>query len=257
MTEGSVARRVATEGAAAGLSEAAVGDAPTAGEAAALLREASSRSLDDAAELLATWSRLGAYAGGADRLEELDGLLSDGVPGGLLSGFSRRKRRLRDQARRVLAQSGSPSAVRLAAAVLGATGDSRDVAVLEPLGVHPALTLHVVTALANLGLVVRDARLALLRLMHVLHGAERVLAIDRLLAFVGEPAVRLALVRDALRGLEPGHAHEVAGAIYTACNVEQGLRDVESSPELREGARLVMLHREPPEDVDDTEDASG
>jgi hypothetical protein len=238
-----VSKRVAADGAAADLSEPAPLDPPTPEEAAGLLRAAAAGVMTDAADVDGAWNSAAACAGELDGLEALDSVLTQVVPGGLLSGLSWKRRRLRDQARRAVAASPSARAVRLAVAVLGAAGDRHDLAALAALGAHPALTLHVATALANLGLNLRDARLALLQLMHRTDGAGRVIVIDRLLMFVGEPTVRLALIRDALVGLAPEHAREVADAIYTSCNVEQGLRDPEASAELRAGARLVLQHR--------------
>ena len=58
-----------------------------------------------------------------------------------------------------------------------------------------------------------------------------------------KPAVRFALVRDGLTGLEAEHAAEVADAIHEYCNVEDALRDPEADPELRAGAELIQRHR--------------
>jgi len=157
-----------------------------------------------------------------------------GVP--ILAGV--RRRRLRDSARDALRATPSVGALRLAAAVLGAVGASDDAAALETIAVHPALTLHGATALANLNHW--EGRASLLRLLSRVGGAERVLVIDRLLPFVREPAVRLALVRDAFTGLDAEHAREVAPAVVDALDLAAWLDEPRTSDELRAAARRIL-----------------
>jgi hypothetical protein len=208
------------------------------------LEAACERGLSDE-EMLAQWAAAGAFGS----FEALDALLADILPGGLFKSFSGRRRRLRDGARQVLVQSSSVPAVKLGIAVLGAAGDRTDVPLLEELAVHPMLCHYGVTALANLGMSNRAGTGALLRLLHKTASAERVIVIDRLLWFVKEPAVRFALVRDGLRGMEPADAREVADAIYDSCRVEQGLDDEASPPEVREGCALILKYRRSADDA--------
>src|SRR6185503_7909124 len=99
-----------------------------------------------------------------------------------------------------------------------AAGTKDDVAALETLARHPAFTLHAATALSNLDHW--TARAALLRLLTTTHGATRVIVIDRLLPHIRQPAIRLALVRDALVGLDAASAAEVAKDIAAMCTVQ-------------------------------------
>jgi hypothetical protein len=154
-----------------------------------------------------------------------------------------RRRRLRDSARRAVASTTRSGTIELAAAVLGAVGTKDDVDVLETLARHPAFTLHAATALSNLA--AWQGRAALLRLLTTTDGDERVTIIDRLLPHVREPAVRLALVRDALRGLAPEHAVQVAGDIAAMCTVQDCLDDPTAPADVKAGARLVLAHARP------------
>ena len=52
--------------------------------------------------------------------------------------------------------------------------------------------------------------------------------------------MRLALVRDALRGLAPEHAREVAGDIAAMCDVEACLTDPAAPEDVKAGARAVL-----------------
>lgn len=175
-----------------------------------------------------------AEAAGACSIEALDETLS-GMRGWRL--FGRRGRYL-EAARVALREATGTGAVRLAAAVVGELGEKEDAAALEALGVHPSLTLHAATALANLKHV--EGRSALLRLLHGTSGAGRVVVIDRLLAFVGTPAVRLALVRDALTGLDDEFAREIAPAIAEWCDVRGAADDPSAGAEVRAGARRIL-----------------
>ncbi|MCG3136119.1 MAG: hypothetical protein HMLKMBBP_03947 [Planctomycetes bacterium] len=167
-------------------------------------------------------------------LEALDEVLA-GFRGWRLIG--RRGRHLA-AARTALRTAPTAPAVRLAAAVVGELGEREDVADLETLAAHPELTLHCATALANLRS--QDGRAALLRLLHRTAGAERIVVIDRLLAFVTLPAVRLALVRDALAGLDESSAREIAPAIAEACDVRSAAGDPSAGAEVRAGARRIL-----------------
>lgn len=206
------------------------------------------------AEVLGLWAQAGAF----ESFEALDAVLTQVVPGGWFKTFTGRRRRLREGARRVLEESSSAAAVRLAIAVIGAVGDRRDVPILEELAIHPALCHYAVTALAILGQSNRAGKAALLRLLNTVRSAERVIVIDRLLSFVREATVRFALVRDGLVGMEEEHAREVADDIYASCHVEQALNDPAASPEVRAGAELVMRFRRGEDDTgDDTGDDEG
>ena len=66
------------------------------------------------------------------------------------------------------------------------------------------------------------------------------IVIDRLLPHVREPAVRLALVRDALVGLDAASAAEVAKDIAAMCTVQDCIDDPSAPEDLKAGARLVM-----------------
>jgi len=240
----SVLEAVRRDGASAGLPHDA-GRPPVSTERSVQCLEAAcARGLSEG-EVLAQWAEAGAF----DSFEALDAVLAAILPGGLFKSFSGRRRRLRDGARMVLVESASVSAVKLGIAVLGAAGDRTDVPLLEELAVHTTLCHYGVTALANLGMSNRAGTGALLRLLHKTASAERVIVIDRLLWFVKEPAVRFALVRDGLRGMEPDDAREVADAIYDSCRVEQGMDDEAASPEVREGCALILQHRRSADEV--------
>lgn len=192
-------------------------------------------ALPDEAAALAAWDAAGAL----HTPEALDAAIQD-LAGWRVLGFLRAtpKRRLRDAARLALRRTRSIGALRLAAAFVGELGDEGDAAPLERLAAHPLLTLHGATALSNLR--PWRARLALLRLLTTTTGDQRVLVIDRLLPHVGQPAVRLALVRDALRGLAPEHVREVARDIASACKAKDLVDDTSVAEDIREGARAVL-----------------
>jgi hypothetical protein len=183
------------------------------------------------------WTRAGALHDPETLDEALAAVApSIGVP--ILTGM--RRRRLRDAARVALQTTTCVGTLRLVGAILGAVGESEDAAVLETVAAHPALTLHGATALANLSHW--EGRAALLRLLSRVSGAERVLVIDRLLPFVREPAVRLALVRDGFTDLDDEHAREIAPAVAEALDLASWLDEPRTSDELREAARAVLAH---------------
>ncbi len=157
-----------------------------------------------------------------------------GVP--LLSGL--RKRRLRESALRVLDVTCFVGTVQLLLAVLGATGRGYDAERIEEFALHPALALHAVTALASMS--AWEGRAALLRLLSRTDGAERVVVIDRLLAFVREPVVRLALVREGFVGLADEHAREIAPAVVDALGLADWLTEERTPEDLRERARVII-----------------
>ena len=251
---GSLLDRLTRDGAAADLgpdpaepdaaADAAPGGAAAAAGAAdaarlvAAVRRAAAAMPDEAAACVA-WDEAGA----AHTPETLDVALAE-LTGWRFLGFTRAaaKRRIRDAARLAMQRTRSVGALQLAAAFVGELGDEDDVAALERVAVHPRLTLHGATALSNLR--PWQARLALLRLLTTTTGDARVLVIDRLLPHVGQPAVRLALVRDALRGLAPEHAHEVARDIASACRAKDLADDKGVADDVREGARAVLAAAE-------------
>ncbi len=209
------------------------------GVAAALSRAAS--ATDDHAASAAF-----DEAGALHDLATLDAVLAKTVGGGPLA-FLRgvRRRRLRDLARAALEGTAHPGALRLAAALLGAVGDKSDVEGLETVAAHPSFTLHGATALANMSN--RAALGALLRLLTRTDGDARVIVIDRLLAHIREPAVRLALLRDALTGLDDRPASEIAPAIVQAMDVRSIATDSAAPDDLRAAAdRLLDLAGRPP-----------
>ena len=130
------------------------------------------------------------------------------------------------------------SAAQLALAVVGELGGREDARSLETLGIHPRLTLHAATALANLD--AWEGRLSLLRLLNQTNGDARVSVIDRLLPHTTQPAVRLALLRDALPGLDPICAREVAPDIAAACDARGVADDPKAADDLRRAARDVL-----------------
>lgn len=190
---------------------------------------------DDATLALAGWDA----AGRAHDPDTLDQVLSELTRRGPLPflGGGRIRDLLRG-ARAALAQTNHVGTLQLAAAVIGAVGERRDVPALETIAAHPALALHGVTALANLRH--RDGRAALLRLLSRTQGETRVLVIDRLLAHCREPAVRLALVRDAFVGLEDEHAREVAPAVAATLDLAQWLEQPRVPDDLRQAARHIL-----------------
>jgi len=234
MINESLFERIGREGADVEVDGPAVGAEGSTEELVAAIRAAVD-ARDDAAAADA-WSRAGAL----HDPETLDRALAAvapvmGVP--FLTGL--RRRRLRDSARCALRSTRSVGALRLLAAVLGAVGTREDAAALETIAVHPAFTLHGATALANLDHW--EGRASLLRLLSRVHGAERVLVIDRLLPFVREGAVRLALVRDAFVGLDDESAREIAPAVVDALDLAAWLDEPRTSEELRGAARVVLV----------------
>lgn len=192
---------------------------------------------DADARIVAAWDAAGAL----HDPEALDRALLRLTAGGwvpLVGALNRRK--LSDSARMALTVTTQPGTVELAVAILGATGTAADVETLEALARHPAFSLHAVTALSNLE--PWQGRAALLRLLVTTDGDLRVNVIDRLLPHVREPAVRLALVRDALTGLDDAHAEEVAPDIAAMCDVKACLTDEKATPDVRAGAQNVLGH---------------
>ncbi len=247
---GPLLQRIRDSGAAASVAETrslggGANEMVAAVRSAIALDDKAEDKAEDSVEALAAWDRAGAF--------ESPEALDEGLPQ-LLSGTGMpfvgagRRRRLRAGARAALERTREPGTARLAGAILGAVGERADVEALETLAVHPALTLHMVTALANLRHA--DGRLALLRLLSRTDGEARAVVIDRLLAFVHEPSVRLALVRDAFRGLDDATCRELAPAITSAMDVA-GLAADEGAPaELREPAqRLMRLAAEAPSEL--------
>jgi len=234
VTPAPLLERLALRGAAADAGEgSAEGAADLERLVAALRRGVQDR--EDAGASLAAWDE----AGGLHDPETLDAALVAVTPGlgvPFLSGL--RRRRLRESARSVLRHTTRAGTLRLAAAVLGAVGGREDAGELECIAVHPAFTLHAATALANLDHW--EGRAALLRLLSRVGGAERVLVIDRLLAFVREPAVRLALVRDAFTGLDEEHAREIAPAVADTLRLADWLDEPRTPDELKDAARRIL-----------------
>jgi hypothetical protein len=230
----SILERVRAAGAAAVLPETG-SEPPDANAVVRLVHEACAAKEPERA--LALWDEAGAQHDPAALDAALEKLAAGGwVPFVAASG----RKRLREGARLALRSSSRLGTVELAAAILGSMGTKDDAADLETLARHPALTLHAVTALANLDHW--QGRLALLRLLSTTNGAERVIVIDRLLPFIREPAVRLALVRDALVGLAPEHAAEVAADIAALCDVKGCVDDPKAGEDVKAGARLVLDH---------------
>ncbi len=234
---------VRARGRDASVPEDAGGRVPDADALVRLVRLAASLPRGADARVLAAWDEAGALHDPA----AIDAALAQLTTGRwipVVGGM--RAHRLRDSARTALGSTRRAGTVQLACAVLGAVGDDADIEALEALARHPAFTLHAATALSNLASW--KARAALLRLLASTDGAERVLVIDRLLPHVREPAVRLALVRDALRGLAPEHAREVAADIAALCDVRSCVDDPSAPEEVRAGARLVLAACPPAQD---------
>lgn len=206
----------------------------------ALLRRAADALPDEAASL-AAWDEAGEIQTPA----AIDAARAE-LTGFRLLGFLRAtsRRRLGDAARIALRRTSRAGSLRLAAAFVGELGDEDDLPALETIARHPALTLHGATALANLRSW--HGRLALLRLLTTTGGEQRVLVIDRLLPHAGQAAVRLALVRDALPGLSPEHAREVARDIAEVCRCRELAGDASIAAEVRDGARTVLAAAEAP-----------
>jgi len=233
LTDGPILARVAAQGAAAEI-ENEERDAPDAAFVVAYIHKAVRMA---GPMVVMAWDE----AGGRHDPATIDAVLQRLTTGAwipILGAFQRHL--LRESARDALKGTHRAGTVELAAAVLGAVGTKEDVETLETLARHPAFTLHAATALSNLDHW--RARAALLRLLSTTDGASRVIVIDRLLPHVREPAVRLALVRDALVGLAPEHAAEVAKDIAAMCTVQDCIDDPSAPQDLKRGARLVMEH---------------
>ncbi len=214
--------------------------APDAKVVAERIRTAMALAPGDDDRVVAVWDEAGAR----HDPETLDAALTQLTAGGWVPFVGAHSRRgLRDSARIALAGTRQAGTVELAAAVLGAAGTKDDAEVLETLAQHPAFTLHAATALSNLAHW--EGRASLLRLLRLDDGPSRVLVIDRLLPHVREAAVRLALVRDALVGLAPEHAREVATDIAVLCTVKDCIDDPGAPEDLKAGARLVLTHATP------------
>lgn len=239
-TDDRLLARVRRDGAAATVAADERG-APDAGFVVGRIRAALALPKDDAARIVAVWDE----AGRRHDPGSLDEALAELTAGGWVPFVgAHSKRRLRESARTALEGTDRAGTVELATAVLGASGTKDDVAALEALARHPAFTLHAATALSNLDHW--QARAALLRLMTTTAGATRVTVIDRLLPHVREPAIRLALVRDALVGLDDASAGQVAKDIAAMCTVQDCIDDPDAPEDLKAGARLVMRHASPP-----------
>ena len=235
----SLLARIRAEGAAAVVPAAERGT-PDAKFVVGRIRTAMALAPKETARIVAVWDEAGAR----HDPETLDAALGELTAGGwvpFVGAYSRKG--LRESARIALAGTELPGTVELAAAVLGAGGQKTDAEALEALARHPAFTLHAATALSNLDHW--EGRASLLRLLVTTTGDQRVLVIDRLLPHIREPAVRLALVRDAVVGLSPEHAAEVAGDIAATCNVQDCVDDPRAPEDLKAGARLVLRHAKP------------
>ncbi len=210
------------------------GDGRDAGPLIAALRRAV-EARDDCAAASAAWDEAGELHD-PGTLDAALGALAPTMGLPFVTGM--RRRRLREAARGALAETTRPGALRLAVAVIGAVGGREDAVDLELVAAHPAFTHHGATALANLAH--REGRAALLRLLSRVGGAERVLVIDRLLPFVREPVVRLALVRDAFTGLGEEHAREIAPAVAETLGLRAWIDEPRTSEELRAAARRIL-----------------
>jgi hypothetical protein len=210
-------------------------ETPDAAFVAARLRAAAALPPEESARALAVWDEAGARHDPAT----IDAVLGELTAGGWVPFVGARGRKgLRLSARAAMAGTRRRGTLELAVAVLGAIGRKEDAEALEIVARHPAFTLHAATALSNLDHW--QGRASLLRLLTQTNGAERVVVIDRLLPHLREPAVRLALVRDALTGLAPEHAREVAPDIAAMLDV-RSLADNPKTPEdIRAGARAVL-----------------
>lgn len=237
MTTESILDRVTEQGAEADLGPAAAAPARTdAAEVVRLLRAAADAlAAGEEAKAIALWTD----AGRLHDLETLDHVIPE-ISGRGFFAFAKagaRKKLLR-AARAALRQVTEVGAATLAAAIVGEIGGAEDARSLETLGRHPALTLHAATALANLDAM--EGRMALLRLLHATSGEARVHVIDRLLAHARQPAVRTALLRDALPGLDGPSAREVAPDIAAACDAKGIAEDPKCAEDLRAAARQVL-----------------
>lgn len=231
---GSLLERIERDGAAADIGADPEPVAATPDELIALLRSAASALPDEAASL-AAWDEAGVRHT-PELLDAARSALTRFTFLSFLKAVPRRK--LRDAARLALRTTRRAGSLRLAAAFVGELGDTPDVAALEAIARHPALTLHGATALANL--IDWHGRLALLRLLVSTDGDQRVLVIDRLLPHAKQAAVRLALVRDAVPGLSEAHAADVAADIAAICRCKELADDPDVTADVRAGARAVI-----------------
>jgi len=231
---GSLYERIAQEGAAAKVPAAEPAEYPDPRALAERLREAVA-ALPDEARALGLFDQAGRLHDPAT----LDELLNRLRPS-LVFPFAGavRRRRLRDLARRALTGTREVGALELACAVLGAFGGPEDAPALEAVGRHPDVVLHAATALASLSHW--QGRASLLRLLSVTEGDARVVVVDRLLPHTREPAVRLALVRDALQGLADEHAREVAADIAERCGVRHWIGDPAVPDDVRAAAERIL-----------------
>lgn len=227
--------RIRSEGAAASIDDDAA-TTPDVEQLLSLVRAAGEAIETDERAALAAWDT----AGTLHDLETLDIALQSLGTGRGIFGGGRRTRRVVAATRHALARSERVGTVQLAAAVLGQMGDSSDVPALEVLAVHPGLNLHAATALAVHPH--RSGVAALLRVLAKTSGEQRLTVIDRLLVHAEQPAVRLALVRDALVGLDSELAREVAPDIAARCDIDAALRDPKTADDVRAGAELVRLY---------------
>ena len=227
--------RLAAEAAAADCGPDEAAAAPDAAGVVAALRRAADAVPSDESAALAAFDEAGAL----HDVEVLDAALRE-LTGWRFLGFLTvgTRRRLRDAARVALRRTTRPGTLRIAAAFVGELGGAEDAGDLETVARHPSFVLHGATALSNLRS--RRGREALLRVLHAHTGDERVTVIDRLLPHALEPAVRLALVRDALTGLDDAHARQVAPDIARLCNVRSWLDSARTPDDVREGGRRVL-----------------
>ena len=231
---GSLLARIAEEGARAAMPPPATGKSPDPADVAAALERASTTFARDAGAGVTEWEA----TGGLHDLVVLDATLQ--ALGRRVRGpfTGRRKKRLCAVARGTALRTRHRGALELAVAVLGAFGTKEDVPILETVARHPEMTLHGATALAMLEHW--HGRAALLRLLSATSNDSRETVIDRLLPHAGQPAVRLALVRDALEGLDPELAHELARDIAEHCRVREWLGERRVPDDVRAACRRLL-----------------
>lgn len=227
--------RLAAEGPAADVGPDPEPGSPDPSRVIAALRRAAEALPGDEAQALAAFDEAGAL----HDPEALDAALRE-LTGRRWLGFlgAGSRRRLAAAARLALRRTERPGTLRLAAAFVGELGGADDAPRLETVAGHPRFVLHGATALANLR--AREGRAALLRVLHLHTGEDRLTVIDRLLPHAGEPAVRLALVRDALVGLDDARAREVAPDIARLCDVRTWVEDARTPEDVRTGGRRVL-----------------
>lgn len=228
--------RLESEGASAQVDLPPPAQAASPEDLADRLSHAAALQSGDPAAALAAWDEAGRLHDPAS----LDAVIVRLVPTGLLGGLLPGRRRLLRSARATLAATSAPGTAVLAAAILGVVGDSRDVSQLEQLASHPALVLHGATALAALAGRTPDACRSLLRLMAGSEGEQKLVVIDRLFLFLGEPAVRYALIVDGVRGLSDQDARALARDLHEILDLESLAAKEKAEPTVREAARRLL-----------------